>query len=130
MTEGEKNIIQSLIAVAWADGRIDSSEVNVVEGLLVGLDANPDEERELMEYARVPRTLAQDLPVKRLSEDDRELLLANAALLTLADGRRTFDEARVLTELVGLLGIEHARAEKIIGEAQDGALRLSERALG
>ena len=49
MTPGEKNIVKSLIAVAWADGRIEESETSVVEGMLAGFDATEAEEAELVE---------------------------------------------------------------------------------
>ena len=46
MTPGEINIVKSLIALAWADGKMEQSESNVVEGLLLGFDASDEEEAE------------------------------------------------------------------------------------
>ncbi len=129
MTPGEKNIVKALIAVAWADGRMEDSESSVVEGLLVGFDASATEEKELLEYARTQRSLEKDIPLLSLSEEDRELLLANAALLAQADGEQTADEASVLSELIGLLGFSEAKAKQILSETSDGALSLSSRAL-
>ena len=57
MTPSERNIVKSLIAVAWADGKLEQPESGVIEGLLCGFDASEDEEAELLEYARTPRTL-------------------------------------------------------------------------
>lgn len=117
MTPGEKNIVRSLIAVAWADGHMEESESSVVEGLLAGFDASEEEERFFLDYAKTRRSLDADLPLAELSEDERELLLANAALLTLADGQRSWDEIRVLAELVQRLKLDPEKAQAIIVES-------------
>src|SRR5690606_5729261 len=77
MTPAERNIVKSLIAVAWADGQMEESEASVVEGLLVGFDASDEEEREMLQWAKTPRSLDKDIPLDELDEEDRELLLAN-----------------------------------------------------
>jgi uncharacterized membrane protein YebE (DUF533 family) len=129
MTPTERNIVKSLIAVAWADGKMERPETGVIEGLLSGFDATPDEEAELLEYARTPRTLDSDIPLDELSEEDRELLLANAALLTLADGEQSDAENTLLTALSRLLEFDRERAASIIESAADGVLNLSSRSL-
>lgn len=129
MTPAERNIVKSLIAVAWADGQMAKAEASVVEGLLVGFDATDEEEQELLEWAKTPRGLDKDIPLDELTEEDRELLLANAALLTLADGKQTADETKALGQLIALLKIDTTLAKKIIAGAADGALCLSSRSL-
>jgi len=129
VTPSERNIVKSLIAVAWADGKLEQPESGVIEGLLCGFDASKDEEAELLEYARTPRTLEADIPLDQLSEDDRELLLANAALLAHADGEESSKETALLAKLSGILGFDAAQAHAIIESAGDGALNLSSRSL-
>jgi len=129
MTPGEKNIVKCLVAVAWADGKVASPESGVIEGLLCGFDASADEERELLDYAKHKRTLSGDAPVKDLSREERELLLANAALLTHADGEQSASEKELLDKLVSLLEFEAATAAEILGSVKDGALSLGSRAL-
>jgi uncharacterized membrane protein YebE (DUF533 family) len=129
MTPTERNIVKSLIAVAWADGKMERPEAGVIEGLLSGFDATAEEEAELLEYARTPRTLDSDIPLDELSEEDRELLLANAALLTLADGEQSDAENTLLTALSRLLEFDRERAASIIESAADGMLNLSSRSL-
>jgi tellurite resistance protein len=129
VTPSEKNIVRSLVAVAWADGHLESGETSVIEGLLTGFDASEEEEREILEYARTRRTLEKDIPLTDLTREDRELLLANAALLTHADGDQTSDETEVLGELIRILGFSDAEAHEILAEADDGALQLSSRSL-
>src|SRR5262245_55414492 len=104
MTPSERNIVKSLIAVAWADGKLEQPESGVIEGLLCGFDASKDEEAELLEYARTPRTLEADIPLDQMSEEDRELLLANAALLAHADGEQSSNETALLSKLSNILG--------------------------
>jgi hypothetical protein len=79
MTPGEKNIVRSLVAVAWADGKLEAPESGVIEGLLCGFDATPEEEQEILEYAKTRRTFENDIPLAELDREDRERLLANAA---------------------------------------------------
>jgi uncharacterized tellurite resistance protein B-like protein len=129
MTPSEINIVKSLVAVAWADGQMESSEASVVEGLLVGFDASETEEREILEWAKTPRKLDVDIPVAEMTQEDKELLLSNAALLTMADGKRTTDETAALSALVKVLGMSDAEAKAIIASSEDGALRLSSRSL-
>lgn len=129
MTPSEKNIVRSLVAVAWADGKLESGESSVIEGLLTGFDATETEEKEILEYARTRRTLEKDIPLSELSRDDRELLLANAALLTMADGEKSDSESAVLDQLIAILGFSPEEAEDILSSSEDGALQLSPRSL-
>lgn len=124
MTPSEKNIVKSLIAVAWADGKMEESESGVIEGLLSGFDASDAEEAELLEYARERRSLEADIPLAALGQEERELLFANAALLTRADGEVSDGESALLDELAELLGFSAEDAEALIESVEDGALRL------
>jgi uncharacterized tellurite resistance protein B-like protein len=129
MTPGEKNIVKCLVAVAWADGKVAAPESGVIEGLLCGFDASEIEEREILEYAKQKRTLSADAPLKELSQEERELLLANAALLTHADGEQSESEKELLNKLVALLEFDQKSAGEILSSVEDGALNLGSRAL-
>ncbi len=129
MTPGEKNIVKCLVAVAWADGKVAAPESGVIEGLLCGFDASEDEEREILDYAKLKRTLSEDAPLKALSQEERELLLANAALLTHADGEQSDTEKELLNKLVTMLEFDEESAGQILDSVQDGALSLGARAL-
>jgi uncharacterized tellurite resistance protein B-like protein len=129
MTPSEKNIVKSLVAVAWADGKVAAPEAGVIEGMLCGFDASEDEEREILQYAKQKRTLSDDAPIKDLTREDRELLLANAALLTHADGEQSEPEQVLLQKLIGLLEISDVDAKQILDSVQDGALTLSSKVL-
>ena len=129
MTPSEKNIVKCLVAVAWADGKVAAPEAGVIEGMLCGFDASEEEEREILQYAKQRRTLADDAPIRELSREDRELLLANAALLTHADGEQSESERALLGKLIGLLEINAEDTKQILDSVHDGALTLSNKAL-
>ncbi len=38
MTPAEMNVLKSLVAVAWADGKMEDGEAGVIDGLLSGFD--------------------------------------------------------------------------------------------
>src|SRR5262245_8028863 len=75
MTPKEKAIVKALVAIAWADGEMQEPEGGVIEGLLSGFDASPEEEAEVLLWATSPRRL-EDVDVTGLDRDDRELLLS------------------------------------------------------
>jgi tellurite resistance protein len=129
MTPSEKNIVKCLVAVAWADGKVAAPEAGVIEGMLCGFDASEEEERELLQYAKQKRTLSEDAPIQELSREDRELLLANAALLTHSDGEQSETERALLSKLIGLLEFNDAEAQQILDSAKDGALTLASKNL-
>jgi tellurite resistance protein len=109
-----------LVAVAWADGRLEAGETSVIEGLLSGFDASAAEEEEILEYARTRRSLEQDIPLAELGRDDRELLFANAALLSHADGEQTSEETHVLRRLARVLGFSLAETNEILASVSAG----------
>jgi len=129
MTPSEKNIVKSLVAVAWADGKLAAPEAGVIEGMLCGFDATDEEEREILQYAKQKRTLIDDAPIRELNREDRELLLANAALLTHADGEQSESEQALLDKLIGMLEFTPEDAAQILDSVKDGALTFSTKAL-
>lgn len=113
MTSTEKAIVQALIAMAWADGSVGGPEEGVVEGLLAGFSASSDEEAELLAWAKSPRTLAE-VNIGALDEDDRDLLLSNAALLISADGTETPAERAMLDKLATILELDADAAREAV----------------
>jgi tellurite resistance protein len=128
MTPAEMRVLKSLVAVMWADGKVEGAESSVLEGLLAGFGASDEEEKEVLSWAKTSRTL-DDVPLSELTAEDRELLLANAALLTLADGEQSASEKEVLQKLVKLLGFSDSKAQEIIDSSRDGAIQLGTKPL-
>lgn len=121
MTPNELTILKSLVAVAWADGDVAAPEQGILDGLLWAFGASEEEEAALREFAKEKRTFKADVPVDALTDADKELLLAHAALLTHADGAQTKTEQKVLTSLVKLLGFDEVTSKRIIAEAKSRA---------
>ena len=61
MTPGEKNVVKSLVAVAWADGKLESGESGVIEGLLCGFDATDAEDADEAGLVARARALVDEL---------------------------------------------------------------------
>lgn len=128
MTPEEKNIVRSLIAVAWADGEVAAPEEGVIDGFLGLYDASDEEEAELKEFAKERKTL-DDVPFDELDDEGKEILLSNAALLSAADGKTSDSEQKLLDELVKRLQLDAAQAKRIIASARDGAIAVGNRLL-
>lgn len=128
MTPADMQILKCLVAVAWADGVVESPEVEVIDQMLDLFGASEAEAKEVRGYASVKRTL-QDIPLEGLSSEDREVLLGNAAVLSHADGAQTKGERKLLTDLIARLGINSERAKAIIDGGKDGVLLAGTRGL-
>jgi uncharacterized membrane protein YebE (DUF533 family) len=113
MTSREKTIVQALIALAWADGAVEGPETSVVEGLLAGFDASPEEEQEILASAKKPPGL-DDLKLGALNAEERDILLSNAALLVQADGAESPAEKKMLEKLARVLGLDADEARKAV----------------
>ena len=65
MTPSEKNIVRSLVAVAWADGTVKEPEVGMIDSLLWAFGASEEDEAEIKEFAKKKRTIKVDVPLER-----------------------------------------------------------------
>ena len=113
MTPQEKTVVRVLVAVAWVDGEMQAPETGVIEGLLAGFDASKEEQAEIHEFARTPRTL-HDADVSDLSADDKDTLLRNAVLLICADGVETDGERRLIAQLARILEMSPGEAHEVV----------------
>jgi len=123
MEDHQQAMVKSLVAVAWADGRMESEEHEIVEALLSAFDVSEDDAQALREYAKTPRTL-EDVPLTELSTDDRRLLLQHAVILTYIDGDQSQREVEVLGELIQKLRIPDDEAKALLASAETRAKRL------
>ena len=123
MEDHQEAMVKSLVAVAWADGRMDDEEAEVIEALLSAFEIKGDDAESIRTYAKTPRTL-DDVLLTDLSAHDRRLLLQHAVIVTYIDGRQTDDEVKVLGELAGRLHIPDDEAKSLLETAGDRARRL------
>ena len=105
--------IKTLIAVAWADGRVGDDEKEVIETLLDAYGVVDDEAEKIRKWAETRRTLEQ-VDLKGLEEVDRILLLQQAVFVTYIDGVQTDQELALLRDLGHRLGLENSRATELI----------------
>ncbi len=123
MQEHQEAMVKSLIAVAWADGRMDGEETEVIEALLGAFEVPEEQAEALREFAKAPKKL-EDVPLTDLSASDRRLLLQHAVILTFIDGEQSKEEATILTELVERLRIPAAEAKVLLEASEARAKRL------
>jgi tellurite resistance protein len=123
LTPEKKSILQLLVALAWADGRVDVEEQEVVEALIDAFGAGTDEAQELRTWAKAPRTL-DGIDISGLSRSDMQLALQHGVLLTYIDGEQSEAERKLIDQLVARLGLSPDEAAPLLESAQAFAKQL------
>jgi tellurite resistance protein len=123
LTPEKKSILQLLTALAWADGRVDVEEQEVVEALLDAFGAEAEEADELRAWAKTPRTL-DGIDVSALSRSDVQLALQHGVLLTYIDGEQSDAERKLIDDLVVKLGMTRDEAAPLLDSAHAFAKQL------
>jgi tellurite resistance protein len=123
MEDHQEAMVKSLVAVAWADGRMEEEEGEVIEALLSAFEIQGADADAIREYAKTPRSL-DDVPLTDLSDHDRRMLLQHAVIVTYIDGRQSDDEIAVLQKLVEKLHLPADEAKDILAAAEARAKRL------
>ncbi|MBC7172623.1 MAG: TerB family tellurite resistance protein, partial [Polyangiaceae bacterium] len=113
MQDFQEAMVKSLVAVAWADGRIDADETEVIEALLSAFEVHGEDADRIREFAKTPKTL-DDVPLTELSGHDRRMLVQHAVILTFVDGEQSEDEAALIDELIAKLRIPDEEAKPIL----------------
>jgi uncharacterized membrane protein YebE (DUF533 family) len=119
----KKKLLKLLVALAWADGRVDAEEMEIVKAVVDAFDTDKETEEEVFEWAKTPRTL-DDVDVAGLTVDDAELVLFQAVLLTYIDGEQSEKEIGLLNTFIGKLGLEKDRADAVLARATERAKSL------
>ncbi len=123
MQEHQEAMVKSLVAVAWADGRMDGEETEVIEALLSAFEIEGADAEGIRAFAREPKSL-DDVPLTELSASDRRLLLQHAVILTFIDGDQSEQEKKVLADLVDRLHLPPAEAKVLLEASEARAKRL------
>lgn len=123
LTEEKKSILQLLIALAWADGKVDEEERALVKALMEAFGSSEDEAEEIGQWASEKRSLA-DVNISSLSKSDLELALQYGVLLSYVDGEQTSDEQQMLNEFVARLGLSDDEAKPLMESASAYAKQL------
>ena len=125
MQDYQEAMVKSLVAVAWADGRVDDSETEVIEALIASFEIGDEDAETIRAYAKEKRTL-DDVPLTDLSATDRRMLLQHAVILTYVDGEQSEEEKVLLQELVKYLRVPEEEATPILEAATERAKRMLE----
>jgi tellurite resistance protein len=123
LTAEKKSILRLLTALAWADGRVDTEEQEVVEALLDAFGADAEEADELRAWAKAPRTL-EEVDVSGLSRSDIQLALQHGVLLSYIDGEQSESERRMIDALIAKLGMTQEEAAPLLDSAHAFAKQL------
>lgn len=123
MQDYQEAMVKSLVAVAWADGRMDDSETEVIEALISAFELAGEDADAIREYAKESRSI-EDVPLTDLASHDRRMLLQHAVILTYVDGEQTDDERAVLDTLVSKLNLPEDEAKDLLQAAESRAKRL------
>ena len=119
----KKKLLKVLVALAWADGRVDAEEMEVVHAVLDSFEADAETVTEIVAWAKEPRSL-DDVDLSDLSPDDAELVLYQAVLLSFIDGEQSEKEVNLLEAFVGRLGLSKERADAVLANATARAREL------
>lgn len=123
MQDYQEAMLKSLVAVAWADGRVDAEEHEVIEALISAFEVSSEDADTIREFAKSPKKI-DDVPLSDLSASDRRVLLQHAVILTYIDGTQSEKEKEVLTSLVSKLRVPTDEATQILADADARAKRL------
>ena len=116
-------MLKALVAVAWADGRVDEGESEVIEGLIAAFELGEEDAQTVRSYAKERRSL-DDVPLTDLGSTDRRALLQHAVILSYVDGQQSDEEKAVLAALVRRLHVPEEEATPLLAAAEERAQRL------
>lgn len=112
MHEQQKAILVGLVSVAWADGKFEKRESEMLDALLDTFGATDEETKELKDYAKEKRGL-DDIQLTELSYGDRRSLMSHAVALSWIDGDQAESEAKFLEALRDYLKISPEEYDEI-----------------
>ncbi len=116
LDDKKKKLLRLLVALAWADGRVDQEEMEVVEAMLDAFGAEKGEGDDIREWAKQPRSL-DEIDVSDITEDDAELVLFQAVFLTFIDGEQSKEEIDLLNTFSAKIGLSPDRAKTVLDRA-------------
>ncbi len=126
MLPSDKALVRSLIAVAWADGKIAEEETALIDSLIESFAADEAEAAELKAFAAERRTL-DDVPFAELGHGSRRRLLQLAVMVSYVDGQQDDSEKSLIDDLARRLEIpEDEKLPLLQGSAMraKGLLRI------
>lgn len=115
---GRESVL-ALVAVAWADGKIDPAEATGIRGAAQQLGLSPDDVK-VVEAALGRQFGMDEVETVRMPRLTRLFTYAAAIWVATLDGAMTADEDKMLTNLGDRLGLSQAARDS----ARDATLGL------
>lgn len=113
MVPSDQALLRSLIAVAWADGKVAEEETALIESLIESFGADEGEAEEFRDFASTQRTL-DDVPLADLDAGSRRRLLQLAVLVSYVDGVQDETERTLIYDLAERLEIPTEEREPLM----------------
>lgn len=116
MDAGQKEVVKSIIQVAWADGQVSAQERDVLSRMLMQVGCSPEEVSELDEVLSGTETRMPDLD--KVLPDKASRLDAMRAIMTMsfADGALSFKEFTYMERMASKLGVDDDELEQLRAE--------------
>lgn len=121
ITNRQKDLVRALACVMWADGHAHPLEQALIEQVIASLDPSDAERAEMLEWVREDTCSLRDVEIERLSTDEREVLLRDAVLLSLADDVLLPSERAMLEKLSERLEVPLHTIDRIVEAQRDEA---------
>jgi len=106
-----------LIAMAWADGRLDDAEISGVKGAVQVLNLTKEQRDRLDTLLKKPVSVA-DLELRALTQRDRAFAFVAAAWMAGVDRQIHPKEKALLEEIGAKLGLPVRRRAELVQVAQ------------
>lgn len=117
MTNRQKDMVRALACVMWADGNASELERKIIEELFDALGASTDERTEMSEWLDSECGSLDEVEIERLSEDEKEILLTHAMVLTLADDVQLPSEKAILAAMTARMALPEDVVQRITEDA-------------
>jgi uncharacterized tellurite resistance protein B-like protein len=131
LTNREKDVVHALAAVMWVDGHAAPAERKLSEQVIRAFDPSEDEWREMMTWLSPDHgATIGGVELERLSEEQKEVLMTDAILISMADDVQLPSEKKILERLAERLGFSKDDLARLAADArEEGALSLPSNAL-
>lgn len=112
MTDQDRILLKTLVAMAWADGQLDPNECEWIEQVFEHL-ALPATERESLLDTPHALPSSEEYTAVLPTDDDREFLLKVLLSMASADGNICGEELKMLEEVSNRLGVASDRLQDL-----------------
>ena len=130
MTNRQKDLVRTLACVMWADGNASAPERRIVEQVVDEIAPSSEERAELQMWLDTDCSTLEDVHIEQLSQDEKQVLLTHAVVLTMADDVQLPSEKEILNRIIERIALPSDVVETIMEDArEDGAVSLPASAL-